>query len=71
MLIRVRSQLEEDECWPGIDHARCGSGSDFGVMEAIDEWAHRVGVTKLWISFDVDSLDPFFARERGLKCAVD
>lgn len=38
-----------------------------GVMEAIDEWAHRAGIKKLWISFDVDSLDPLFAPGTGTK----
>lgn len=36
-------------------------------MDRIDAWIHHTGIKKLWISFDVDSLDPIFAPGTGTK----
>lgn len=36
-----------------------------GVIDEIDAWLVRTGATRLWISFDVDSLDPLHAPGTG------
>ncbi len=35
------------------------------MVSRIDAWLKRIGAKKLWISFDVDSLDPFLAPGTG------
>jgi arginase len=35
------------------------------MVNRIDGWLKRIGAKKLWISFDVDSLDPFLAPGTG------
>lgn len=36
-----------------------------GVVERFDAWMRQTGATKLWISFDVDALDPILAPGTG------
>ncbi len=36
-----------------------------GCMRRLEEWIRARGITELWISFDVDSLDPLFAPGTG------
>lgn len=36
-----------------------------GVMSLIPAWLAQVGATKLWVSFDVDALDPLLAPGTG------
>lgn len=38
-----------------------------GVMALVTEWLMECGAKKLWISFDVDSLDPLLAPGTGTK----
>lgn len=38
-----------------------------GVMEAVFFWLESIGAKKLWVSFDVDSLDPLLAPGTGTK----
>ena len=38
-----------------------------GMMGMIPAWMETCGATKLWVSFDVDSLDPFLAPGTGTK----
>ncbi len=36
-----------------------------GCMARVEQWIQREGIERLWISFDVDSLDPIFAPGTG------
>jgi arginase len=35
------------------------------ILREVDEWMRQSGATKLWVSFDVDSLDPVLAPGTG------
>jgi len=37
----------------------------FGVMNEIEQWLLATGAKNLWVSFDVDSLDPIYAPGTG------
>ena len=38
-----------------------------GVIRELAEWMKGTGAKKLWVSFDIDALDPFFAPGTGTK----
>ncbi len=56
------SQLGIDTAWTMHDVDHLGMAA---ILEEIDAWLRRIGAKKLWLSFDVDSLDPVLAPGTG------
>jgi arginase len=56
------AKLGMDTAWTMHDVDHLGIPA---VLNEIDSWLRRIGAKKLWVSFDVDSLDPVLAPGTG------
>lgn len=56
------NQIQGESAWAMQDIDHLGLP---GVLEELDTWLHKSGAKKVWISFDVDSLDPVLAPGTG------
>jgi len=56
------SELGMETAWTMHDVDHLGIPA---VLQEIDAWLRRIGAKKVWVSFDVDSLDPVLAPGTG------
>lgn len=60
--VRHFEQLGMDTAWTMHDVDHLGVPN---VLQEIDAWLRRIGAKKVWVSFDVDCLDPVLAPGTG------
>jgi len=60
--IKHYGELRSESAWAMQDIDHLGMP---GVLDELDAWLHKSGAKKVWISFDVDSLDPVLAPGTG------
>jgi arginase len=62
---------EESGRFHSLDHPYCKTMDDVdlqgmsGCLSDLEQWVRSTGMTALWVSFDVDSIDPMYAPGTG------